>query len=168
MKQPFQEDVDSYKPTIEDLHDTGNKLDNLLRELQSPLQSAPHYRSTELGTGQAGQQMVSQDVRDSLQSGSFMSLSDDDSDIKRQLTDVDRRYDSLKIKIKDRQDDIDLARLFLDRLGFVNDRLDWCANAENKLMKKKPSSRELDPLKKEYDVFKVNLKLILANFTTDD
>ena len=86
-----------------------------------------------------------------------------DSDIKRQLTDVDRRYDALKIKIKDRQDDIDLARLFLDRLGFVNDRLDWCANAENKLVKKKPTSKELDPLKKEFDIFKVIKKFIVEN-----
>ena len=72
--QPFQEDVDHYKPTVEDLHDTGNKLDLLLRELQSPLQSAVHYRSTELGAGQSGEQVTARDMRDSLErSGTYSS-----------------------------------------------------------------------------------------------
>lgn len=78
-----------------------------------------------------------------------------DSDIKRQLSDVNTRYEDLKVRLRDRQEDINLMRLFLDRLVYVNGRLDWCIETEGRMQKLKPTSRELEPLKKEFEQYKV-------------
>lgn len=80
-----------------------------------------------------------------------------ESDINRQLSDVNTRYEDLKVQLRDRQEDINLWRLFLDRLVFVNSRLDWCIESENKMQRLKPVSRELEPLKKEFELYKVRL-----------
>ncbi|XP_041483740.1 microtubule-actin cross-linking factor 1-like isoform X4 [Lytechinus variegatus] len=151
--KPFQLEVAAYKPTMDELNKVGNNLDTLLRELEAPVKTTPHYKSLQLSTGLSGDQIVQQQIKDTLERSTYQEPTED-SDIKRQLGDVNRRYDGLKIRIKDRQDDIDLARLFLDRLGDVNNRLDWCANADSKLMKLKPTSRDLEKLKTEFDKFK--------------
>ncbi len=151
--KPFQLEVGTYQPTIEDLNKVGNGLDVLLRELQAPLSTKPHYRSNQLSSTMTKEEMERREIQDRMDKSIIQPEAPEDSDIQRQLFDVNRRYDALKIKITDRNDDIDLARLFLDRLGFVNNRLDWCATVDNRLMKKKPTSRELEPLKKEYSQF---------------
>lgn len=83
-----------------------------------------------------------------------------ESEITRQLSDMNSRYEDLKIRLRDRQEDINLWRLFLDRLVFVNGRLDWCIEAENKMQRLKPVSRELEPLKKEFELYKVRFTVL--------
>ncbi|XP_071485326.1 microtubule-actin cross-linking factor 1, isoforms 6/7-like [Diadema antillarum] len=149
--KPFQLEVAAYQPAIEELNKVGTGLETLLRELEAPVKTTPHYKSLQLSTGLSGDQIVQQQIKDTLEQTPHKD--DTESDISRQLGDVNRRYDALKVRVKDRKDDIDLARLYLDRLGDVNDHLDWCANNDSKMMKLKPTSRDLDQLKREADKF---------------
>ena len=64
--QPFQLEVGTYQPTIEDLNKVGNGLDVLLRELQAPLSTKPHYRSNQLSSTMTKEEMERREIQDRM------------------------------------------------------------------------------------------------------
>ena len=64
--QPFQMEVATYQPTIEDLNKVGNGLDVLLRELQVPLSTKPHYRSNQLSATMSREEMERREIQDKM------------------------------------------------------------------------------------------------------
>ncbi len=51
FSQPFQREVVDYRPTIDKVNQLGHQFDAVIREVDQPLQSRPHNRSTLTDTG---------------------------------------------------------------------------------------------------------------------
>ncbi|XP_033113685.1 microtubule-actin cross-linking factor 1-like [Anneissia japonica] len=149
--EPFKAQVDDYEPDIADLETAGHSLDHLRTEFKTPVPTKPHHRSTYTAGG-----YMPSDRRASVYSESILNLRDgiEDSPVQHQLRDTRRRYNTLKFKISERETDIDLTRQFLEKFTLLNHRLDWCTAVERNLRKKKPTSKDLETLKSEFDLFK--------------
>lgn len=54
---------------MEEINKVGNNLDTLLRELEAPVKTTPHYKSLQLSTGLSGDQIVQQQIKETLERG---------------------------------------------------------------------------------------------------
>lgn len=84
----------------------------------------------------------------------------EESEIQRQLGDINRRYNALDIKIDERDDELDTALALTERSKPVDELLDWVQVTEVELAQSVPqldfaNEDDLDNLMVEFDKIQV-------------
>ena len=84
----------------------------------------------------------------------------EETEIQRQLADVNRRYNALDIKIDERDDELDTALALTERSKPVDELLDWVQTTEVELAQSSPigmfqGGDDLDSLMAEFDKIQV-------------
>ena len=90
---------------------------------------------------------------------SLFSLAEE-SEIQRQMSDINNRYNALDIKIDERDDELDTALALTERSKPVDDLLDWVQTTEVQLAQSVPqldyaNEDDLDNLMQEFDKIQV-------------
>ena len=90
----------------------------------------------------------------------------EESEIQRQLGDINRRYNALDIKIDERDDELDTALALTERSKPVDELLDWVQVTEVELAQSVPqldfaNEDDLDNLMVEFDKIQVKCGVFL-------
>ena len=79
--------------------------------------------------------------------------------MEKELETINRRYDELNRRLSDAVEDLRIVRLCADKVESLQNMQDWITTIDSKLTEAKPTSRELQPLVRELDTYRVSGQL---------
>ncbi|XP_071483778.1 microtubule-actin cross-linking factor 1, isoforms 6/7-like [Diadema antillarum] len=153
--KPLRKEVNEYRPNVDELNEQGTRLDTMLHDVQSAPTRA-HRRSAQILTSTPKPQSAASRLRRPFEEADISGLMEEESEIQRQLGDVNRRYQALDIKIDERDDELDTALALTERSKPVDELLDWVQVTEVQLAQSAPQldfagEDDLENLMVEFD-----------------
>ena len=91
----------------------------------------------------------------------------EDTEVEKELETINRRYDELNRQLSDALEDLRIVRLCADKVESLQSMHEWLTSVDSKLTESKPTSRELQPLVRELDIYRVSssyMYIILLNY----
>ncbi|PIK37945.1 putative nesprin-1 [Apostichopus japonicus] len=149
--KPLKSEVIAYKPKVGEVNKFGHSYDKLLKDDEYPINVRPRYRSLQIGSSSLMDSSSSR-AFDSIDSGSF---TEEESKIQKELGSVNKRYEALRIKLTDRDEELELAKLLHERTSNVSGLMEWVTVTDAKVLRSTPKSSDVGELNTELETYRI-------------
>lgn len=85
----------------------------------------------------------------------------EESKIQKELGSVNKRYEALRIKLTDRDEELELAKLLHERTSNVSGLMEWVTVTDAKVLRSTPKSSDVGELNTELETYRVRCPCIV-------